>query len=156
MLIMLMITLGWLELYQAGYMHRDISIGNVLRLRTPKEAPKFQVNTELMERVLMQDSARVAEPTTSMERLSLSQESPSGSQADHGAETMMPSSLPFMKQASLCQELIDGMTLPPYSGFISDGDLAAHWPTYFKRGGASREHSVSSIGCAMSLVSDQV
>ena len=156
-----MIILGWLQLYQAGYMHCNISIGNVLRLRTPKERSEFLVDTRLMEKVLRQD-VRDAGLTTNTEYLSSSQESLGSSQADREPETVLPSEssrdeLSFIKCACLFQEVIHEMTLPPCCGFISDGDLAAHWVTYFRREGCSREHSVSSIGYPpVSLVSDQL
>ncbi|KAF8637284.1 hypothetical protein AX17_002923 [Amanita inopinata Kibby_2008] len=35
--------LGWLIMYQGGYLHRDISIGNVLRLMRPEKREAFKI-----------------------------------------------------------------------------------------------------------------
>ncbi|KAG6852183.1 hypothetical protein C0991_002308, partial [Blastosporella zonata] len=38
--------LGWLSYYQAGYFHRDVSIGNILKLKKPASREAFRVSTD--------------------------------------------------------------------------------------------------------------
>ncbi|CAK5276057.1 unnamed protein product [Mycena citricolor] len=47
--------LGWLSLFQAGFLHRNVSIVNLLRLDPPLHRPKF--TTTVIERVLRDMSA---------------------------------------------------------------------------------------------------
>ncbi|PFH48032.1 hypothetical protein AMATHDRAFT_49857 [Amanita thiersii Skay4041] len=35
--------LGWLTMYQEGYLHRDVSIGNILRLKKPEHRERFHI-----------------------------------------------------------------------------------------------------------------
>ncbi|KAJ3898374.1 hypothetical protein F5879DRAFT_812702 [Lentinula edodes] len=93
--------LGWLTICQEALQHRDVSIGNVLRLSNPVEMPSFKFKSDIADL---------------MGTLSLSETLPF---TVTDQITRLKSSLAELKVNTRC------------SGFIIDGDMAVDWKTYF-------------------------
>ncbi|KAJ3855294.1 hypothetical protein EV368DRAFT_79774 [Lentinula lateritia] len=93
--------LGWLAICQEALQHRDVSVGNVLRLENPVEMPSFKFKSDIADL---------------MGTLSLSETLPF---TVTDQITRLKSSLAELKVNTRC------------SGFIIDGDMAADWKTYF-------------------------
>ncbi|KAF8829687.1 hypothetical protein HHX47_DHR2000125 [Lentinula edodes] len=92
---------GWLTICQEALQHRDVSIGNVLRLSNPVEMPSFKFKSDIADL---------------MGTLSLSETLPF---TVTDQITRLKSSLAELKVNTRC------------SGFIIDGDMAVDWKTYF-------------------------
>ncbi|KAH7868640.1 uncharacterized protein C8R40DRAFT_1177593 [Lentinula edodes] len=93
--------LGWLAICQEALQHRDVSVGNVLRLENPVEMPSFKFKSDIADL---------------MGTLSLSETLPF---TVTDQITRLKSSLAELKVNTRC------------SGFIIDGDMAIDWKTYF-------------------------
>ncbi|KAJ4493444.1 hypothetical protein C8J55DRAFT_159595 [Lentinula edodes] len=93
-------TLGWLAICQEALQHRDVSVGNVLRLSNPVEMPSFKFESDIADL---------------MGTLSLSETLPF---TVTDQITRLKSSLAELKVNTRC------------SGFIIDGDVAIDWKTY--------------------------
>ncbi|KAJ3930271.1 MAG: hypothetical protein NXY57DRAFT_921799, partial [Lentinula lateritia] len=93
--------LGWLAICQEALQHRDVSVGNVLRLSNPVEMPSFKFKSDIADL---------------MGTLSLSETLPF---TVTDQITRLKSSLAELKVNTRC------------SGFIIDGDMAFDWKTYF-------------------------
>ncbi|KAJ3810046.1 hypothetical protein F5876DRAFT_42624 [Lentinula aff. lateritia] len=93
--------LGWLAICQEALQHRDVSVGNVLRLSNPVEMPSFKFKSDIADL---------------MGTLSLSETLPF---TVTDQITRLKSSLAELKVNTRC------------SGFIIDGDMAVDWKTYF-------------------------
>ncbi|KAH8087182.1 hypothetical protein BXZ70DRAFT_955894 [Cristinia sonorae] len=98
-------TLGWLGTFLRGYLQRDISTGNVLRVPTPREMPRFELPR-------MDDEASLE---AKLARLSLTDK--------------MESSEAYAKKIMDAVEALKVTTKG--KGFMTDGDLCANMSTYF-------------------------
>ncbi|KAJ3871723.1 hypothetical protein F5051DRAFT_184528 [Lentinula edodes] len=92
--------LGWLAICQEALQHRDVSVGNVLRLSNPVEMPSFKFKSDIADL---------------MGTLSLSETLPF---TVTDQITRLKSSLAELKVNTRC------------SGFIIDVDMAIDWKTY--------------------------
>ncbi|KAJ4493450.1 hypothetical protein C8J55DRAFT_159824 [Lentinula edodes] len=93
--------LGWLAICQEALQHRDVSVGNVLRLSNPVEMPSFKFESDIAD-LMGTLSLLETLPFTVTDQI-----------------TRLKSSLAELKVNTRC------------SGFMIDGDMAVDWKTYF-------------------------
>lgn len=120
--------LGWLAILQCGYLQRDVSIGNILKLRTPVKMNPFSIQKLLDYR----DALFGAKTTTGQPEIQ--------HKVDHLKDLVKKerkkAAMVFngiVRDATELKELVDKKL--KFTGIckaiISDGDLAAYIPTYF-------------------------
>ncbi|KAF8830791.1 hypothetical protein HHX47_DHR2001127 [Lentinula edodes] len=93
--------LGWLAICQEELQHRDVSVGNVLRLENPVEMPSFKFKSDIADLIGTLSLSETL-PSTVTEQIA-----------------RLESSLAELKVNTRCL------------GFIIDGDMAVDWKTYF-------------------------
>ncbi|KAH8087188.1 hypothetical protein BXZ70DRAFT_1011659 [Cristinia sonorae] len=98
-------TLGWLGTFLRGYLQRNISTGNVLRVPTPREMPPFELPRMDNEESLDAELARLSLADT------------------------VESSEAYAKKIMDAVEALKVTTKG--KGFMTDGDLCANMSTYF-------------------------
>ncbi|EEB95905.1 hypothetical protein MPER_05054, partial [Moniliophthora perniciosa FA553] len=137
--------LGWLTYYQHGYMHRDVSIGNVLQLKKPVKMKPFEI---------LEVFARPKEtPVFKMEKLPVDDTRVSHTPpvtpscgAEAVGDTMMEGTSPnstaasaitaassaTAKYAERIKELVGKLGITDdCKAILTDGDMASKWKTYF-------------------------
>ncbi len=117
-------------MYQAGYLHRDISIGNLLKLVTPSERNEFHVkNAEDLSLLMTNPDKKIPDvkPAVSHKANMLRELINNG----------CPSDIPAAFR-SIYQDALDVERMAKNLGvgtlckaIVTDGDLAAYVPTYF-------------------------
>ncbi|KAJ7438455.1 hypothetical protein FB451DRAFT_1570222 [Mycena latifolia] len=120
--------LGWLSFYQSGFLHRDISIGNVLLAKNPWTPNAFQFATAILTATLPQIEGVSADGTSvKLENLSLQ-------------ESDQPTVKSLVAQIEI---LMVGFLHGECTAFVTDGDMAARWKTYFQDEHQSETRSVT-------------
>ncbi|KAG8771958.1 hypothetical protein FRC16_005770, partial [Serendipita sp. 398] len=110
-------VIGWFELYQSGSLHRDLSIGNILKLVEPRldSTPSIYLYKELQSRRKAPNPSD-GDVTQSLEALTID---PKVTQKlDDLAEKL--------------QKAINDLKLTQCKSMVSDFDQAAQLATYFK------------------------
>ncbi|KAJ7727931.1 hypothetical protein B0H16DRAFT_1470743 [Mycena metata] len=108
--------LGWLSYYQSGWMHRDISIGNVLlTLGEPIAYKPFKFEDKILE--ALWPPASVDGTTIALDGMDIATESPSQTSAQIAKD--ISALIGKLEIGSKC------------TAFVTDGDLAVQWATYF-------------------------
>ncbi|KAJ7903425.1 hypothetical protein B0H14DRAFT_2491657 [Mycena olivaceomarginata] len=102
--------LGWLSMYESGFMHRDIGIGNVLLAERKWFPPPFAL--ESSSKIL----GATLPPTESSVHGSLSRLS------IQTADTLAEEIRQLVEMLQVGKEC---------TAFVTDGDMAAKWETYF-------------------------
>ncbi|KAJ6630935.1 hypothetical protein B0H10DRAFT_1773360 [Mycena sp. CBHHK59/15] len=108
--------LGWLNFYQWGFMHRDISIGNVLLTKAVVSSKPFAIVETILTAIYPPakgSSSDVGNLASALKDTHI-QESP----ARETAEEIMA----LLRKLQVSAE---------YTAFITDGDMAVNWKTYF-------------------------
>ncbi|KAJ7818263.1 hypothetical protein B0H14DRAFT_2373395 [Mycena olivaceomarginata] len=107
--------LGWLSMYQSGYQHRDVSIGNVLLATSNWFPPPFVL--ESSSKILTATLPSIGEPSVN---IMFGQMNIQGHPATTFAEeiTQLVETLQVGKECT---------------AFITDGDMAIEWETYFDK-----------------------
>ncbi|KAJ7162646.1 hypothetical protein C8R43DRAFT_991048 [Mycena crocata] len=104
--------LGWLSFYQKGFMHRDISIGNVLLNLVPVDSQPFTLT--------FSEEASVMSTSAALNNMELNESESSEEVAEDVAEEIML----LVKRLE-----IEGKC----RAFVTDGDMAANLETYFTK-----------------------
>ena len=134
-------------MYEAGYLHRDVSIGNVLKLKKPKECKRFTtkgVYTLLERRPHRSGPSRPDLADEFKQGLRLEEE-PSWDRlreiAGDDADCVI-----LVDAAHELEDAIArlGVSTTECQAIICDGDMAVHIPTYFDNGTHGGDISVSS------------
>ncbi|KAJ3515946.1 hypothetical protein NLJ89_g1437 [Agrocybe chaxingu] len=107
-------VLGWLSTYQAGYLHRDISIGNLLLCPDSVVKSDFEIAAEFRKTA----TESVQDLTSRFENLSTNSLSPKSSELEEQ----------MARVERLVQEL--GVSTRCIA-FVTDGDKAIYWKSYF-------------------------
>lgn len=135
--------IGYLGLYNSGFMQRDVSIGNCFRLKYPIILKPFSVKkyTKLLDayskpsyvssRVEIRD--RVTELKRLEEMSSVDEITEALQEVVHEANTLQTNVSEKLKVSEVCRAI------------ISDGDLATYVPTYFITDHSRGEMSVSTV-----------
>ncbi|KAJ3515940.1 hypothetical protein NLJ89_g1433 [Agrocybe chaxingu] len=118
------IVLGWFSFYQAGYLHRDISIRNVFLCPSPVGQPAFEISSDFRQTA----TKSVEDLTLLLKRLSVE----AGSHELSDIENQM------MRVERFVQEL--GVSTS-CSAFLIDSDIAAPWATCLGSEPDSRKRS---------------
>ncbi|KAJ3515937.1 hypothetical protein NLJ89_g1435 [Agrocybe chaxingu] len=111
------VVLGWFSFYQAGYLHRDISIRSVFFFPSPVEQPAFEISADFRQSA-----------TKSFEDLTFLLQSLS---LDAGYRRLDDIENQMMRVERLVQEL--GVSTS-CSAFIIDSDMAIPWETCLDSG----------------------
>ncbi|KAJ6567310.1 hypothetical protein DFH09DRAFT_983916 [Mycena vulgaris] len=108
--------LGWLSLYQAGFLHRDIGIATVLLTTRESMSTPFDVGGDILTAVWppLSDSASLAATLNAMK---IGDDSQSLAQI-------------ALKIKEIAAKLNDKVGTE-CTAFVTDGDMAAEWTTYF-------------------------
>ncbi|KAF8206304.1 hypothetical protein K438DRAFT_468628 [Mycena galopus ATCC 62051] len=109
-------VLGWLSLYQAGYMHRDISIGNVLLAARDWTPGSFALNLEgRMFAATLPPDADSLSTSSWLSRLKITDATliPLAQDIENLAKTLKAKN-------------------PKCTAFATDGDMSIRWETYFQ------------------------
>ena len=119
---------GWWSVYQAGFLHRDVSIGNILMVEEPFECKRaFSIEVEELLRDTTSESSKAA---------------PSLGSSDSLAEKKGELTERIRKDAKSIEELIlqNGLLGNRARAFIIDFDVSASWIGYF-----NADHPAGSI-----------
>ncbi|CAA7263360.1 unnamed protein product [Cyclocybe aegerita] len=108
-------VLGWLSTYQAGYLHRDISIGNLLLCPNSVEKSAFKIAADFR-----QTATKPAQDLTSLfEGLSI--------------DSMPPKLSDLEEQMTRVERLVKELGASTKCiAFVTDGDKAICWASYFQ------------------------
>lgn len=126
-------------MYQCGYMHRDISIGNLLKLIIPALRKQFHITnaTKLVEaltpahdqNVHVGIQGAVREKVEALRRLAMESDD-----AEQTWTTFYRSSLLIQRQAQQVMEKVKGLNVGTLcNAIVSDADQASYLPTYFEK-----------------------
>jgi hypothetical protein len=121
-------ALGWWSVYQAGFLHRDVSIGNILMVEEPFESKRgFSIEVEELLRDTASESSEAAH--------SLSSSDPLTKKKGELTERIR-------EDAKNIKELIlqNGLSGNRTRAFIMDFDISTSWIGYF-----NADHSAGSI-----------
>ncbi|KAF8308290.1 uncharacterized protein EI90DRAFT_1861699 [Cantharellus anzutake] len=130
--------LGWLSTYQCGYMQRDVSIGNVLKLTQPIKTAPFNINKlHEFHDAIMRDNKSVGELSDAVRDKVMALDLEGGI---HDSKTAQEAKDEVRKVMSAAEALQGGIAELGLSvdatecwAIISDGDLASYIPTYLTR-----------------------
>lgn len=131
--------LGWLNIYQKGSLHRDISIGNTLMLLEPEDRKPFKVS-DLLRRASAADVllSTILPPSPNP-----------FSSPDMSSLTTAFKTLPTDKNETRLELLLRDLSVGiSCAGFMSDGDMSLRWPVLFtnwNKGDIRGERSVSPL-----------
>ncbi|KAF8206325.1 hypothetical protein K438DRAFT_1817003 [Mycena galopus ATCC 62051] len=106
-------VLGWLSLYQAGSMHRDISIGNVLLAAHPWTPASFVLdpNGGMFAASLPSDADSLCTP---LSRFNITKTTP----------TLLAQNIENLAKTLKAKN-------PKCTAFVTDGDMSIRWARYF-------------------------
>lgn len=119
---------GWWSVYQAGFLHRDVSIGNVLMVEEPFESKRgFSIDVEALLRDTTPESSEAAHSLGGRDPL---------------AEKKGEVTKRIQEDAKSIKELIlrSGLSGNRTQAFIMDFDISTPWLGYF-----TADHSAGSI-----------
>ena len=120
---------GWWSVYQAGFLHRDVSIGNILMIEEPFECKRaFSIDVEELLRNTASKSSEAA---------------PTLGRSDPLADKRGELTRRIRRDAESIKELIlrNGLSEKHARAFIMDFDVSASWVGYFD----NTDHSAGSI-----------
>ena len=127
-------------IYASGHLHRDISIGNILRVDPPAPAKSVagcleELTSQQISR-LMQSQVDTPSPHT---------DDPPDSSARSDQSTLPISMDELRSQQNRLLSLLSELELGQYSAFVTDGDMATELDNYFLQTKHQNELSVSSV-----------
>jgi hypothetical protein len=156
-----MLSTGWLNYYQKGYLHRDISIGNVLRLKQATTMEPFKISVPILDDLMDVDPAPAltSDPHHALlDDNNMIMEVADGlAHLDLGAplRIKLPQTIDvaglFKRAQSEVSEyanriekaLVQLGVTDRCSGILTDGDMAAEWEIYINNAHDSHTKSVS-------------
>ncbi len=117
-------------MYQNGYLHRDISIGNLLKLVRPAERNRFHVKNaqDLATLVNHPNSNKIGVHHAVLDKVNLLHET-----IEAGRATDVPGAVRRIQRLALgVKRMADNLGVgAECKAIATDGDLAAYVPTYF-------------------------
>ena len=131
-----------MTIYASGHLHRDISIGNILRVDPP--APAKSV-ADCLEELTSQQINRLmqSQVDTPSQR---TDDDPHASSTQPTEQSSPPISVDEVQlQQKRLLSLLSELELGQYSAFVTDGDMAIELDTYFSQTKHQNELSVSSV-----------
>ncbi|KAG7094144.1 hypothetical protein E1B28_007756 [Marasmius oreades] len=131
--------LGWLVYYQNGFMHRDVSIGNVLRLEPGLAMKTIDIVDPFPGRDVSPKEPEQARNTIAGTR--------SQKESEQVRNTIASTRSHIDEIKRLVEKL--GISSGCKGIFLIDGDMAANWKTYFDKDHDS--HSLSGTEEFMSI-----
>lgn len=119
---------GWLSVYQSGFLQRDVSIGNLLRLLSSVEMSPFSIGKLLEFRdVILSDTSKTSSRRDIVDKVNMLKEL----KAEHSDRVEKVVNDVVEDGRALERKLtILGVT-GKCQAVILDGDLSAYIPTYF-------------------------
>ncbi|KAL0060319.1 hypothetical protein AAF712_012885 [Marasmius tenuissimus] len=151
---------GWLVIYQAGYLHRDVGIRNILYFPIPIDTKAFSVSKFfdlLAKREDLQEyeTSLKSLSSSSLPLLELAEESRALSDKVRGGDERMAVHADLLSGiARTCKVVADLEVDVKSRAAMSDGDMAAFWPTYLDKDhreviSGTAEFMASGMRCAI-------
>ncbi|KAG7094149.1 hypothetical protein E1B28_007761 [Marasmius oreades] len=130
--------LGWLVYYQNGFMHRDVSIGNVIRLEPGLAMKTIDIVDPFPER-----DVSLKEPEQARNAIA-------GTRSQKESEQVRNAIASTRSHIDEIKRLVEKLGISSgCKGILIDGDMAANWKTYFDKDHDS--HSLSGTEEFMSI-----
>ncbi len=149
-LLPLMNNVGWLSMYQCGFMHRDISIGNLLKLKRPTERDEFHIQNavDLVHALhSMPNDIKASKYHEAVRTKAEELHNAAGDSDDPVAKMTkyIAAAKKVLKVAESVKEAVAELNVgSKCKAIVSDGDLAAYVPSYFSKTHDRGTISVSS------------
>ncbi len=131
---------GWLSVYQSGYLQRDVSVGNVLRLTSPVKMMPFSIKKLIDFRDAVSNKNHVAKRKDVQDKKDMLQEL----KVNHN-DLFLKGIDEVVEDAQSLYGKLEQLGLSmTCKAVILDGDLSAYIPTYFRHEHEQGQLSVSA------------
>ncbi|KAJ7666541.1 hypothetical protein B0H17DRAFT_1336278 [Mycena rosella] len=118
--------LGWLSLYQSGFLQRDISIGNVLLTEGESTSKPFEITGDILNALWPLTEGSLDSTITALDSINIQDSGQPTSQSLAGEIRTLITKLKVGKKCI---------------AFVTDGDMAIDWRTYFN---TIRDHGLET------------